>query len=94
MLFRDDKQGGSLVRLPGFPVAPMVFLHVGLVAGVSQRRGRCYGWAGSLLIGHNDEWLVRRRYVSEASMAELTSAAQLQPERSCRSHWPYRRHWW
>jgi transposase-like protein len=29
--------------------------------------------AGSLLIEQNDEWLVSRRYLSEASMAELTS---------------------
>ena len=28
--------------------------------------------AGSLLIEQNDEWLVARRYLSEASMAELT----------------------
>ena len=27
--------------------------------------------AGSLLIEQNDEWLVSRRYLSEASMAEL-----------------------
>jgi len=29
--------------------------------------------AGSLLIEQNDEWLVNRRYLSEASMAELTT---------------------
>jgi hypothetical protein len=29
--------------------------------------------AGNLLIEHNDEWLVSRRYLSEASMAELTT---------------------
>ncbi len=29
--------------------------------------------AGSLLIEQNDEWLVSRRYLSEASMAELTT---------------------
>jgi putative transposase len=29
--------------------------------------------AGSLLIEQNDEWLVSRRYLSEASMAELTA---------------------
>ena len=29
--------------------------------------------AGSLLIEQNDEWLVSRRHLSEASMAELTS---------------------
>jgi len=30
--------------------------------------------AGSLLIEQNDEWLVARRYLSEASMAELTTS--------------------
>ena len=30
--------------------------------------------AGSLLIEQNDEWLVSRRYLSEASMAELTAS--------------------
>jgi hypothetical protein len=29
--------------------------------------------AGSLLIEQNDEWLVSRRYLSEASMTELTT---------------------
>ena len=29
--------------------------------------------AGSLLIEQNDEWLVSRRYLSEASMAELAT---------------------
>jgi hypothetical protein len=29
--------------------------------------------AGSLLIEQNDEWLVSRRYLSEASMAELST---------------------
>jgi putative transposase len=29
--------------------------------------------AGSLLIEQHDEWLVSRRYLSEASMAELTT---------------------
>jgi putative transposase len=29
--------------------------------------------AGSLLMEQNDEWLVSRRYLSEASMAELTT---------------------
>ena len=28
---------------------------------------------GSLLIEQNDEWLVNRRYLSETSMAELTT---------------------
>jgi hypothetical protein len=30
--------------------------------------------AGSLLIEQNDEWLVARRYLSEASMAELQAS--------------------
>ena len=30
--------------------------------------------AGSLLIEQNDEWLVSRRYLSEASMAELKAS--------------------
>jgi hypothetical protein len=29
--------------------------------------------AGSLLLEQNDEWLVSRRYLSETSMAELTT---------------------
>jgi len=29
--------------------------------------------AGALLIEQNDEWLISRRYLSEASMAELTN---------------------
>jgi hypothetical protein len=32
--------------------------------------------AGSLLIEQNDEWLVSRRYLNEASMAELTPTEQ------------------
>jgi hypothetical protein len=51
--------------------------------------------AGSLLIEQNDEWLVSRRYLSEASMAELTqtSTAEPPPERSCRSRKAHRRRW-
>ncbi len=35
--------------------------------------------AGSLLIEQNDEWLVSRRYLSEASMAELTQPSTADP---------------
>ena len=37
------------------------------------RRAALLRLAGSLLIEQNDQWLVSRRYLSEASMAELTA---------------------
>ena len=43
------------------------------VVGVFPNDQALIRLAGSLLIEQNDEWLVSRRYLSEASMAELTS---------------------
>ncbi len=43
------------------------------VVGVFPNDDALLRLAGSLLIEQNDEWLVSRRYLSEASMAELTS---------------------
>jgi transposase-like protein len=43
------------------------------VVGVFPNDAALVRLAGSLLIEQNDEWLVSRRYLSEASMAELTS---------------------
>ena len=42
------------------------------VVGVFPNDQALIRLAGSLLIEQNDEWLVSRRYLSEASMAELT----------------------
>jgi putative transposase len=42
------------------------------VVGVFPNDAALLRLAGSLLIEQNDEWLVSRRYLSEASMAELT----------------------
>jgi putative transposase len=44
------------------------------VVGVFPNDDALLRLAGSLLIEQNDEWLVSRRYLSEASMAELTPA--------------------
>ena len=44
------------------------------VVGVFPNDAALVRLAGSLLIEQNDEWLVSRRYLSEASMAELTPA--------------------
>jgi len=41
------------------------------VVGVFPKDQALIRLAGSLLIEQNDEWLVSRRYLSEASMAEL-----------------------
>jgi len=41
------------------------------VVGVFPNDAALVRLAGSLLIEQNDEWLVARRYLSEASMAEL-----------------------
>jgi putative transposase len=41
------------------------------VVGVFPNDTALLRLAGSLLIEQNDEWLVARRYLSEASMAEL-----------------------
>jgi transposase-like protein len=41
------------------------------VVGVFPNDAALLRLAGSLLIEQNDEWLVARRYLSEASMAEL-----------------------
>jgi hypothetical protein len=46
-------------------------LHVGVV-GVFPNDAALLRLAGSLLIEQNDEWLVSRHYLSEATMAELT----------------------
>jgi putative transposase len=43
------------------------------VVGVFPNDAALLRLAGSLLIEQNDEWLVSRRYLSEASMAELAS---------------------
>ena len=43
------------------------------VVGVFPNDRALIRLAGSLLIEQNDEWLVSRRYLSETSMAELTS---------------------
>jgi hypothetical protein len=43
------------------------------VVGVFPNDQALLRLAGSLLIEQNDEWLVSRRYLSEASMAELTA---------------------
>jgi putative transposase len=43
------------------------------VVGVFPHDAALLRLAGSLLIEQNDEWLVSRRYLSEASMAELTT---------------------
>jgi putative transposase len=43
------------------------------VVGVFPNDAALLRLVGSLLIEQNDEWLVSRRYLSEASMAELTS---------------------
>jgi putative transposase len=43
------------------------------VVGVFPNDAALLRLAGSLLIEQNDEWLVSRRYLSEASMAELTT---------------------
>ena len=43
------------------------------VVGVFPNDQALIRLAGSLLIEQNDEWLVSRRYLSEASMAELTT---------------------
>jgi putative transposase len=43
------------------------------VVGVFPNDAALLRLAGSLLIEQNDEWLVARRYLSEASMAELTT---------------------
>jgi putative transposase len=44
------------------------------VVGVFPNDAALLRLAGSLLIEHNDEWLVSRRYLSEASMAELKAS--------------------
>jgi len=44
------------------------------VVGVFPNDAALLRLAGSLLIEQNDEWLVSRRYLSEASMAELTAS--------------------
>jgi putative transposase len=46
------------------------------VVGVFPNDDALLRLAGSLLIEQNDEWLVSRRYLSEASMAELTPTAE------------------
>jgi putative transposase len=43
------------------------------VVGVFPNDAALLRLAGSLLIEQNDEWLVSRRYLSEASMAELAT---------------------
>jgi transposase-like protein len=43
------------------------------VVGVFPNDAALLRLAGSLLIEQNDEWLVSRRYLSKASMAELTT---------------------
>jgi putative transposase len=43
------------------------------VVGVFPNDAALLRLAGSLLIEQNDEWLVSRRYLSEASMAEPTT---------------------
>jgi putative transposase len=44
------------------------------VVGVFPNDAALLRLAGSLLIEQNDEWLVSRRYLSEASMAELKTS--------------------
>jgi putative transposase len=44
------------------------------VVGVLPNDAALLRLAGSLLIEQNDEWLVSRRYLSEASMAELKTS--------------------
>ena len=55
------------------------------VVGVFPNDAALLRLAGSLLIEQNDEWLVSRRYLSEASMAELTTQPDSTTERSSRS---------
>jgi putative transposase len=49
------------------------------VVGVFPNDQALIRLAGSLLIEQNDEWLVSRRYLSEASMAELTATDPTTP---------------
>ncbi len=44
------------------------------VVGVFPNDEALLRLAGSLLIEQNDEWLVNRRYLSEASMTELKAS--------------------
>ena len=43
------------------------------VVGIFPNDAALLRLAGMLLLEQNDEWLVSRRYLSEASMAELTT---------------------
>ena len=80
----------GLLRLPG-RASLQAALHQPAGAGQprdrpAHRRGGVFPndavllrLAGSLLIEQNDEWLVSRRYLSEASMAELTQTSTTDP---------------
>jgi transposase-like protein len=51
------------------------------VVGVFPNDQALLRLAGGLLIEQNDEWLVSRRYLSEASMAELKASNSTSTEK-------------
>jgi hypothetical protein len=55
------------------------------VVGVFPNDAAQLRLAGSLLIEQNDEWLVSRRYLSETSMAELTTHPTPTTGNECRT---------
>jgi putative transposase len=63
------------------------------VVGVVPNDAALLRLAGSLLIEQNDEWLVARRYLSEASMAEPTTTEPTPTGKEFRSRQAHRRRW-